>query len=288
LAGLFATFEPISLQYSATPYTEVFAISIGLIALFFAMSDRRLQTIISPIFFYLAILTRPDLSLPLAIPILISHFYKNWKYHSKRGIMTGLSVPFILAFLVYGLPLVAIYPYVQSWGAFGIVQRLALFLKPELLSTTLESSFRFYDQQLLNTAISVSVELVLGLSLLNIFIHFSFDRKRGKNPIVVQSKEVKSIKDAFFSDKGITAFCLFLFSVINVVILTIFAYGYNWAFYVASSDMVNVDILRKAVIIIPRLHQRYLIFIRLLMSYPLAYPLVLVARKVWAVTIHEN
>lgn len=288
LAGLFATFEPYSLQYSTVPYTEVFAISIGLTALFFAISDRRLQTILSPIFFYLAILTRPDLYLPLVIPILISHFYKNWKLHSKRGIMAGLSAPFILAFFVYSLPFVAIYPYVQSWGTFGLGQRLALFLKPELLSTTLESAFHFYDQQLLNIAISVSVELILGLSLLNIFVHFSFDRKRRKFPILVQSKEVKSIKDAFFSDKVMTAFCLFLFSIINIVILTIFAYGYNWAFYVASSDMANVDILRKAVIIIPRLHQRYLIFIRLLMSYPLAYPLVLVARKVWAVIIHEN
>jgi hypothetical protein len=287
LAALFATFEPYSLQYSTVPYTEVFAISMGLLALHFAISGRRLQFILSPIFFYLAVLTRPELYPALVIPILISYVYKNWKTHSKRDIASLLAL-FIFAFFVYILPSVAIYLYVQSWGAFGLVQRLALFLKPELLSTTLDSSFRFYDQQILNRVISVSVGLVLGLSLLNIFVHVGFDKKRKKFPIFIQSKGVQSVKYAFFSDSRIAAFCLFLLSIMYIIVLTIFAYGYNWAFYVAPSDMTNVTVLREAVIIIPRLHERHLILLRLLISFPLAYPLVLVTRKVWAEIVHEK
>lgn len=288
LAGLFVTFEPYLLAWSTVPYKEVFAISAGLMALYFAISDKRLQTILSLIFFYLAILTRPELYLSLVIPTLISYFIKNFKNRSKEDMTPRFLVPFIFAIFLYALPIVAIYLYVQSWGAFGLVQRMALFLTPELLSNTLESSFRFYDQQLLNQAIYVSVELILGLSVLNIFVHVGFEKKGKKFPILFQHKGVKHIKDAFFSNNGMTVFCLFLIFVIYTIVMTVFAYGYNWAFYVASSDMANMDILRKAVIIIPSLPVRYLILPRILISYPLVYPLVLVARKFWAVIVHEK
>jgi len=284
LAGLLVVFEPYCLKYSIVPYLEVFAISTGLIALYLTLSGRKLQTVLAPIFFYLAVLTRPEFYLPLVIPIVIAYFYKNWKIHSKQEI-TGLLGPFFFAFAAYFLPFIAIYFYVHSWGAFGLVQRLALFLTPELLSTTVDSSFHLYDQQLLNQVIYLSVLTILGLSLLKTFVHVSFNRNGKKIKIIFLSK---TGKNAFFSDGRMTAFCLFLLSIIYIFVLTIFAYGYNWAFYVAPSDMTNISVLREAVIITPRLHDRYLILLRLLTSFPLAYPLVLLAQKVWIAIAHKK
>jgi len=284
LAGLLAVFEPYSLKYSTVPYLEVFAISTGLIALYLTLSGQKLQTVLAPIFFYIALLTRPELGLSLVIPIVIAYFYKNWKIRSKQKI-TGVLCPFFFTFIVYLLPFIPIYFYVQSWGVFGLAQRITLFLTPELLSTTVNSSFRFYDQQLLNQVICLSVLTILGLSLLKTFLHASFNRNEKKIKILVQSK---MCKNAFFSDGRMTAFCLFLLSIIYIFVLTIFSYGYNWAFHVAPSDMTNISVLKEAVIIAPSLHDRYLILLRLLISFPLAYPLVVLARKVWIAIVHKK
>jgi hypothetical protein len=286
-AALLATFEPLFLLWSTVPYREVFAYSLGLLALYFTISDRRGQTVLSLVFFYLAIFTRSELYLALVVPILILYFRKALKVRSKEGLRASFIVPLVFAMLLFVLPSVGIFLYVQSWGAFGLVPRVALFLTPELLSRTIESSFRFYDQQLLNRAIYAFVGLVLVLGVLKTFIHVSYKKEEKKFPILLQNGGVSRIKDALFSDSGITAVSLFLFSVVYIIVLTIFAYGYNWAFYVPPSDRANLDILRAAVII-TSLPERYLMLLRLLICYPLAYPLVLVVRKLWGEMIHEK
>lgn len=284
LAALAATFEPYCLEYSVVPYTESFAISMGLMALYFATSDKKLQFILSPILFYLAIFTRFELYLPLLISILIFHFYKELKIGLKQGATPSLITSFVLTIFVYLLPFMGLYQFVQSWGAFGLVERFALFLKPELLRITIESSFRFYNQQFLNQAIYVIVGLGIALALLNIIAEAKFE-KTGKTfpiPIAIQYKRAEGIKSTLFSDNVMTAFCLVSFFVIYIVVLTVFGFRYEWAFYVSSSDMANLSILSKALIIIPRLHVRYLILPRLLISYPLAYTLSVVGQKVYA------
>ena len=283
LVAIAATFEPIFLEYSIVPYTESFAISMGLIALYFAASDKKLPTILAPIFFYLAILTRLELYFPLLIPILVFCFYKKLKIRSKQGVTRArLITSFVLTTLVYLIPFIGLYQYGLSWGSIGIVERFALFLKPDLLKITVESSFRFYDQQFLNQTIYVFVGLGIALALLNIVADVKF-KKTGKTfPILIRYKRAESIKDALFSDNVVTAFSLFLVFAIYVVFLTVLGFSYEWAFYVAPSDMANLDILSKALIIIPRLHERYLILPRLLISYPLAYTLSVVVQKVYA------
>jgi len=288
VAAFLATFEPYLLAWSTVPYRDAFAISAGLLSIYFVVSDKKLQTFLAPVFFYIAVFTRAELYVALVIPILFFYLVKAFKMRSKGHSMPHLLVTFILSISLYALPSIGVYFYVRSWGALGLVQRLALFLTPNLLSKTVDLSFRFYGEQLQNQVISLLVELVLGLSALNIFVHFSFKKQGKKFPISIQFEGAKRIKDALFSEKGMTAIILFLVSVTYIFVLTIFAYGYNWAFYVAPSDMTNVDILRQAVIIIPSLPGRYLFFIRLLMSYPLAYPLVLVTRKVWDGIAYEK
>lgn len=290
LAGLLASFEPYVLQWSTVPYTEVFAIFAGLVALYFAIAGKTLQNVLSLIFYYTAVATRPELYLPFALALSIIIFSKISRIRSKEGIMSNplRTSSYILALCLYVLPGAIIYLYAQSWGVLGPVQRLGLFLTPELLSTTLELTFRFYDQQLLNQIISACVGLVLGLLVFNVFVQVSLKKVKDKFPISVQYRGGKHIKDTFFSRSGIIVLCLFFIFVTYIIGLTVFAYGYNWAFYVSPSDMSNLEILRSAIIIIPRLPVRYLILPRLLIGYPLVYPLVVIARKVQAVVVHEK
>ncbi len=283
LAALAATFEPIFLEYSIVPYTESFAISMGLIALCFAASDKRLPTILAPIFFYLAILTRLELFFPLLIPILVFCFYKKMKIRAKQGVTRArLIISFALTTVVYLIPFIGLYRYGLSWGSFGIVERFALFLKPDLLKITVESSFRFYDQQFLNQTIYVFVGLGIVVAFLNIVADVKFEKTGKTIPISIRYKRSKCIKDALFSENAVTAFTLFLVFAIYVVFLTVLGFSYEWAFYVAPSDMTNLDILSKALIIRPTLHERYLILPRLLISYPIAYTLSVVLQKVYA------
>lgn len=286
-AALLATFEPLFLQWSTVPYREVFAYSVGLLALYFAISDRKGQTVLSLVFFYIAIFTRSELYLALVIPILILYLRKALKVRSKEGLKAGFIIPFFFAIFLFVLPSVGIFLFVQSWGAFGLVPRMALFLTPELLSKTIESSFSFYDQQLLNRAILAIAGLILTFGVLRTFVHVSFKKEEKKFPILLQNGGISRIKGAFSSDSGMTAVSLFLLSVIYIIVLTIFAYGYNWAFYVPLSDRSNLGILRVAVII-TTLPTRYLMLLRLLISCLLAYPIVLVARKLWGEIVSEK
>ncbi len=288
VAALLATFEPFFLEWSTVPYREVFAISAGLLSLYFALSDKRLQRILSLIFFYLSIATRPELYLALIVPMLIIYLSRIFKIRSQPVKRVRLLVPLILALIIYVLPFVGIYFYVQSWGTFSVSQRIALFFTPGLLSTTLDLTFKFYDQQLWNRILYVFVWLVLAFIILKTVVHVSFQKGQKRFPISIQFNGAQHIKDTIFSDKGMIAFCLLFVFAIYTVVLTIFAYGYNWAFFVSPPDLTNVDVLRAAVIIIPRLPVRYLILLRLLISYPLAYPLVLVAQRVWSEIGYEK
>lgn len=293
LATLTAVFEPYCLKYSIVPYTEPFAISMGLLALYFAASNKKLKVYLSPIPFYLAVLTRFELYLPLLVPILIIHFYRKWKISSKQGVTARVIISFVPMIFVYVLPFVGLYQFGLSWGGIGIVERLALFLKPELLKTTLESSFRFYDEQYLNQAIYVLAGLGMILALQNFIGTVKFEKRENNMRVHISKtharyKRTEDIRDHLLSEDKVITFCLFLFLAIYIVVLTVLGYRYEWAFYVAPSDMANLDILRRAIIIIPRLHDRYLILPRLLISYLLAHTLFVVAKQVYAEILRQR
>jgi hypothetical protein len=106
------------------------------------------------------------------------------------------------------------------------------------------------------------------------------DLDKAVKKISISLQRRTEIKDALLTDRSMVAFSLVLFFVVQTVVLTVWGYGYKWAFYVSDSDLTNLNILREALIITPPLHDRYLIPLRLLISYPIAYPLAAVARKV--------
>jgi hypothetical protein len=277
LAALLAIFEPISLEYSIVPYTDVFAIAMALLGFCFLVLYKSHYIFLSLLFSYVAILTRPELYFGIAVPTLVFCVCKSLKHNSSPFVKGGIKGLGVFLFAAYILPFILLYRYVQSQSVFGISERLALFFKPDLLATTFNSAFQFYDTQSINQVMILFVSLVLAVSLFAAIAKITF--KKGDVFRLSLSKRIPQLKLALLGDSTIIAFILFLFFVIQIVILTIWAYGYSWAFYVSDSELNNLAILSRAVIINPNLPVRYLIPLRMLISFPLAYPLAIVVRK---------
>jgi len=59
-AALLMIFEPYFISYSIVPYTDVFAVTLALCAIYFALSNNWHRYILVPIFFYLTVATRAE------------------------------------------------------------------------------------------------------------------------------------------------------------------------------------------------------------------------------------
>lgn len=268
LAALFAIFEPYFLSFSIVPHNDVFAIATGLAALYFATSDKKSRLILSLMFFYFAVLTRPEFYLTLVIPIFAFYLYKGLKIRTIRA-----AIPLIFGIIVYVLPSIWLYIVARAATRFDIIEKFSLFLTPELVTKTLDLSFRFYDQWFLNRVVFVFVGLGMLVGLLNIIAQFVSFEKVGKT-FSIRYRKDKSIKDVFLSDRVMVTFCLLLVFVTYIVVLTAYGYGY-----------VIVD---GKLIIIQSIPERYLILPRLLLSYPFACVLSIVIRKVYAEIVHKK
>ncbi len=280
LAALLASVEPYLLVYSIVPHNDVFAITIGLMALYFAISSVRISRhILAPVFFYLAIFTRPELFLALVVPMLVLYFWKNSKMRQTQDEVANVRSQIAFAFLVYVIPSILLYQYAQPFGRLGIMERIILFLKPELLRTAFESSLLLYGQPFLDQAISVLIALGLLLAILNKTTNVSLKKENSSLLILLRYKKVRRFKEISFSENTVIALCLFLFFILFIITLTLWGFSYEWAFYVSDSAMSDLNIVRQALIIMPTIHDRYLIPVRLLVSYPLAYPLFLATKK---------
>jgi len=260
LAALLAIFEPYFLTYSIVPHNDVFVIAIGLTALYLATSNLRFGYALGPVFFYIAILTRPEFFVVLVIPILTFSLAKTLKFQSKKSLA---KLVFVAG--VYTLPSIWIYVISRTYTRFNIFEKLGLFLTPELLQFTLGSIFKFYSEALLNQIFFVFVAVGVGLSLLTIADQFvSFERTG--NSFSIKRKRDKYILKMFLSDKALITLCVFLLFLIHVIVLTVYGIGY-----------VIVD---GTVLINTWIPDRYMILSKLLISYPLAYALAIVVQGV--------
>jgi hypothetical protein len=251
LVALLAIFEPFFLSYSIVPHNDIFTITLGLVAFYLATTKSKLSYVLAPFLFYMAIFTRPELSLTLIVPIIVFLFLTYLKARSNKA---GIKLLFYI--IVFVIPLGMIYVYAQGFTRFTISEKFSLFLTPELLSKTLDLSFRFYNQpvfnQILFLVIILSVLLVLARTVQRFFVF----QKIG--PVHwLKSRTGVSIKDIILSDKAILTFSLLLIFLFHVVAIT--AYGYEYLIIDGELSVMN------------RLTDRYLILPRILLSFPLAY-----------------
>jgi len=294
IVALLASLEPISLSYSIVPHNDVFAFTMGLLSLYCAYSLGRIrQYVLAPVFSYLAVSTRPEFYLALIVPILVFFVLKVNKsdlFTQQKQSMTLKAVsPILFMIVIYILPSVFMYQYVQPLGRLGIIERLALFLKPELIVNPIHSAIFMLGQQWQDRAIFVLVVVGIISALLTKIIYINLKRHKNSSLLIkLYYHRGKRVKEIFGSYNVKFAVCICLFFVLHVFALTIWGHGYEWAFYVDDSAITNIDILRQALIIIPQLHDRYLIPLRLLVFYPLAYPLSLAVRKAGAFFEHKG
>jgi len=262
IAALLAIFEPFFLSYSIVPHNDIFVVALALVAVYFVTSKTRVSTVLALVFTYIVIFTRPEFLVVLAIPMLVFYFLKLSKAVSVRAIIN-----FVLLSSLYISPFIwvsSVYPTVTR---FSVIEKFTLFLRPDLLKLTLESLFKFYDQEFLNQIFFALFGLGIGLALLNTLGKFIVFEKRGKAFSIRQKKD-KSIREVLLSDRAMVTFCLFLLSLIHIVILTVYGYGY----FIVDGTLT----------IVTWFPERYLILTRLLLSYPLAYVLSIVVQEVYA------
>jgi len=265
LAALLAIFEPYFLTYSIVPHSDVFGIAIALTALYLATSNLRFGYVLAPVFFYLAVFTRPEFFLILIIPILVFSLAKIVMRPRTQLRNSLAKLGFLLG--IYVLPSLWVYVTLGTYTRFSVFERLSLFLKPEILQFTLDSTFEFYDNTILNQVLFLFFAIGAGLALFTIVNQFFSIEREGKL-FSVKRRMDRSIRDIILSDKALVSFCVLLLFVMNIIVLTVFSIGYT--------------IVGGTVIIEPWLPDRYLILPRLLISYPLVYPLASIVQGVGA------
>lgn len=264
LGSILAAFEPYFISYSIVGHNDVFAIALGLASFYFVIATKKLNYIITPFLFYMAVGTRPELYPVFSVPILLFTVYKNWKSNLRQKM---ILVAYLV--LVYLLPIIWISTIMPYYTRFSPIQRMILFLNPELIGIVLTNIFNFYSQESLNTLFL----LLCFLGVLTWFINalsnfFTITPSVIFHPTKFSLKEcMKFIRNLLKSERFIVGICMCLIFGIYVVILTTFGFG-----YVITDDKLSV---------IKSLPARYTILPRLIISFLLAYPISLFSTWVY-------
>jgi len=280
IAALIITFQPIFLMYSIVPHNDVFAITLALLAFYLISSSNKFaKNFFAPICFYIAVFTRPELYFALVLPILILYLWTKRNANNGRSrFKTFSSLAF--ASIIYILPFLIIYFFI-SYDRFTVIERVVLFLRPDLFNVTLTSAFNFSSNQLLNQCLFLFAVIGVLLSVFSLFINIDLARIRKEGFwMILRLNRSNPLKRIFGSINSTMVFCLLLAFIFEVVGLTLLSYNYTWAFVVDNQSLSNLDLLKQAVIITPHLHDRYVVLPMLLIGYALAYPLCIAIRKV--------
>lgn len=267
LASILAAFEPYFISFSVVGHNDVFAIAMGLISFYFATTSYKLRYVITPLFFFLAVGTRPEFYPALVVPIVLYSIYQNWKSNLKQKISL-----FSYLAAVYVLPALWFYNLASTYTRFSPVQRLLLFLNPDLVGVAIKSIFTFYQPDLLNQILSLMCIIGVATWLVRTYRHFIVVRS---NELLEERKlGIKDVgnfaraRDLLKSKSVLTGICVCLIFGIYVATLVTFGFG-----YVITDG--KLDVIRT-------LPERYLILPRLLLSFSLAYPFSLYIRWVYA------
>ena len=264
IASILAAFEQYFMSFSIVGHNDVFAISMGLASFYFATLNKKLQYVLTPILFYIVVGTRPELYPVFLVPIILLNVYKNWKSNLRQKLLLTLYLT-----VIYVLPALWIYTILPTYTRFSPIQRIMLFLNPELIGVTFNSVFKFYSQDILNNIFVAFCFLGVFVWFVRTFGGFAIFKKAKQS---IQAKtwftECKnSFRMLLNSERVVIGICIFLIFAVYFLVLVTYGFGYT--------------ITDGQLTVIPTISERYLILPRLLLSFSLAFPLYLGLRWIY-------
>jgi hypothetical protein len=239
--ALMALFLPLFQSYAITLHNDIFAASMGFTSLYFIVKPNSVNLLLAALFFFLAVLTRPDAFLIYIIPfsigtILWTRKKTGWNFHP-------LSMGIIIIILIQ-IAYVSTQGYYYSTTRFNPLQKFILFLRPDVIKSVWEGSISITGNDLLDT---VYPYLILIGIFLSIFIH------RAKILSIFRLRRFK------FKEADIMALYLTFAFIASLVSLVGFHVRYS-----IVNDQIIVDY---------NITPRYFIPIQLFMVYGFTYAL---------------
>jgi hypothetical protein len=237
--ALMALFLPLFQSYAITLHNDIFAVSMGFTSLYFILKPKLVNVILATLFFFLAILTRPDAFPIFVIPLLIGTFIwirkkTGWNLHP---LLIG-----IIIIIPIGIAYIAMQDYYYSTTRFNPLEKIILFLRPAVIKTIWEDSIAITGNDLLDTLYPL---LILTGILVSIFIH------KAKILHIFRLRRYK------FKEADIVALYLTFAFIASLVGLIVFHVVYS--------------IVNDEIIINYKITTRYFIPIQLFMVYGFTY-----------------
>jgi len=255
IAASLAAFEAYFISFSIVPHNDIFAITFGLLTLWFARSSSKYRFLYCPFLFFITVLTRPEFYAVFLIPLIVLLIHKEKKNGPKKQIALTSYV-----FLIYILPFAVVYTnIIGSYTRFGLLERFSLFPIPELLINTVQNVLTFSGNFFANLVCMALLTVSVFMLILNLVKIVRKRETRRKIPNELKINTLENKKTIFWScEPWLTLSFLILF-IIDILVLTVYAYSYR---------IIN-DAIQVSFILAPR----YMILPQLILAYILAYPL---------------
>ena len=266
LSSFYAIFEPYFICYSTVPHNDVFAMAMGITSFYILTLKSKYNTYLSIITFYFAFLTRPELYPIFIVPLIIFSIITYSKNDSKKE-----KNKFIIYICAIILPIIYVYNISSIRNRFSISENFLLFFNKENIKLTINIIFKDYDSLFSGDVIMILTFTGLILGLLMTFLQ-SY-KIYIKSKIIINEDKNNKVRNNISESTVITA-CLFLIFFNYVIVLTVYGHGYT-----IVNGVLNVT---------EWLPDRYVILPRLLLSYPITYPLYIITRILCSKVITKN
>jgi Dolichyl-phosphate-mannose-protein mannosyltransferase len=239
--ALMALFLPLFQSYAITLHNDIFAASMGFTSLYLIIKPKLVNLLLATLFFFLAILTRPDTFPIYIIPLLLGitiwiRKSTGWNVHP---IFTAMIIVIVIGVVYIGMQ-----NYYYSTTRFNPIQKFVLFIRLDTLRAIWESSVAITGNDLLDTFYPYIIAIGMSLS---IFIH------RAKILNIFRLRAYK------FEEADLVALYLTFGFITCLVSLIIFHIPYT--------------IVNNQIIVDYNISPRYFIPIQLFMVYAFVYAL---------------
>ena len=271
LAGaIMALFMPISMAYSGTLESNVFASAMGFASLYFSIKPGRLSRLIPATIFIILTSARLDELMVFSVPYFIGvAYYISHRFHIKFSI---ILVIIIITFFVPVYFVIQGIGGIYSKGFFhqSILEQIFTLVSFDTIKTVVLSSIEITGENAENIVGNEELnKFYLGILLIGI-IFFAFNYKKA-------IRKILTLKSDHFGEGSTTVCYLVIIILVSIFSLSAFHIPFN---VVHDQIVINDEIL-----------PRYMIDLRIFLLYGFTYGVSLVStvyQKVTNIIIGHN